>query len=833
MITVVGRKLVIPEKESQIGTTYDNDSEVRYIRINRITTGGVDLSNLRFKLDLKYEDAILDTCLLDIEVQENYILLTWNIPAACVSHKGTVWIAVRAYDENGTIKWATNPGAVYVGHTIFDGDAYKGHLAEFEQLEERITQKAETLDVDESERQEAEKQRKANEERRVNNEAEWQRQAETAITEANTTLEKATEKADTAKREADTATTKAKEASDSAEAAGLSKDKAEMAANTAVTKAQEVQTNVDAAVELKELSLQAAITATDKAAESNASAERAESSTTLILQAEATVTKTAEQVKADAKTAADSRDIAVSEATKATEKASQADVSAKEVQRIVEGLGGFDGTAEHVSAVDTQGININTATGTTQVTVSDAWEAPIPGLEIAGKSEQGADPSPDNPQEIVSTDVTAVTVTGANLLDMSGANSGTSEGITVTVNKGGYYTYSGTARSDNINMWLFGSYTDGLPELFRLKKGIYYKRGMRLFNGRKSVGPIDDGEFILGEDTPITGVRALQLVNGNTYNNVIAYPMLNHGTNALPWEPYQSKTAAITLTEPLRGIGDVRDRIMCRNGMWGVERAINQIDDTGTVPISEALEVLTTPTWVPLPSATQSALNALTTYTGQTTITVTADGPEPDITMQYYGQPGAKTNVQSMLDSLARKVALELVSNSDLAQLLSGYLAKSCIKNTGLVTEEGFVADARQLNPEIADTLAARVKKNAEDIVTANSNLASIGTGTQLAALSMDNKTMTGISFKNYKTIEIMVIIQQTSNGNMFFNFTLVPLVSHILNETRYIAIPGKSYGYCANVLLSINYSAGTVTLMEVDVNTGFTLNAIYILGLK
>lgn len=133
----------------------------------------------------------------------------------------------------------------------------------------------------------------------------------------------------------------------------------------------------------------------------------------------------------------------------------------------------------------------------------------------------------------------------------------------------------------------------------------------------------------------------------------------------------------------------------------------------------------------------------------------------------------------------------------------------------------------------LAYAMQQEITKNKEDIATANSNLASIGTGTQLAALSMDNKTMTGISFKNYKTIEIMVIIQQTSNGNMFFNFTLVPLVSHILNETRYIAIPGKSYGYCANVLLSINYSAGTVTLMEVDVNTGFTLNAIYILGLK
>ena len=78
-----------------------------------------------------------------------------------------------------------------------------------------------------------------------------------------------------------------------------------------------------------------------------------------------------------------------------------------------------------------------------------------------------------------------------------------------------------------------------------------------------------------------------------------------------------------------------------------------------------------------------------------------------------------------------------------------------------------------------------------------------------------------------------MVIIQQASNGNMFFNFTLVPLVSHILDGSRYITIPGKSYGYCANVLLSINYSAGTVTLIETDVNEGFGLNAIYILGLK
>lgn len=42
-----------------------------------------------------------------------------------------------------------------------------------------------------------------------------------------------------------------------------------------------------------------------------------------------------------------------------------------------------------------------------------------------------------------------------------------------------------------------------------------------------------------------------------------------------------------------------------------------------------------TPAWEPLPAAAQSALNALTTYTGQTTITVTADGPEPDMKLEY------------------------------------------------------------------------------------------------------------------------------------------------------------------------------------------------------
>ncbi len=172
------------------------------------------------------------------------------------------------------------------------------------------------------------------------------------------------------------------------------------------------------------------------------------------------------------------------------------------------------------------------------------------------------------------------------------------------------------------------------------------------------------------------------------------------------------------------------------------------------------------------------------------------------------------------------------VSAQNLVDYLTNEVVNNLLKKTSISTVQTN-SDNTVPSSSLAYAMQQEITKNKEDIATANSNLASIGTGTQLATLSMNNKSITGISFNDYKTVEIMVIIQQASNGNMFFNFTLVPLVSHILDGTRYITIPGKSYGYCANVLLSINYSAGTVTLIEADVNEGFGLNAIYILGLK
>lgn len=258
-------------------------------------------------------------------------------------------------------------------------------------------------------------------------------------------------------------------------------------------------------------------------------------------------------------------------------------------------------------------------------------------------------PSPEYPQEIVSTDVTAVTVTGANLFDdttlMAYGNttfvlSADRRQVTVTGDKNYACAESDTSAQliagKNVTVSCnISNKNSEVPVEFQLY--IEFPDGTKNYLHHKSSG---SKTFSIPDNITkaifklFVNLKNAKLDSKNTvvYSDV----MVNIGTTPLPWEPYQPpQTASITLTEPLRGIGDVRDRITCRDGVWGVERAINQIDDTGTVPISEALEVLATPTWEPLPADTQAALNALTTYKGRTTTTVTAEGPEPDVTLEY------------------------------------------------------------------------------------------------------------------------------------------------------------------------------------------------------
>ena len=369
-------------------------------------------------------------------------------------------------------------------------------------------------------------------------------------------------------------------------------------------------------------------------------------------------------------------------------------------------------------------------------------------------------PSPEYPQEIVGTDVTSVMVTGAQLMDTSRLARTHNEvafsvqedgGILVTGNTLEKLAHTAVV-STNLSpgtYYVSGSVPAADPKIFVKAKKWYS-------DGKSNV--INDASFIVdGTESKIE--YFIYIYQGVSDINEIVYPMLNAGPTVIPWQPYQSSTATITLTAPLRGIGDVRDRIMCRDGVWGIERYValreltegivysnrggqvtpnNIIDnryvaiwtdnykgiisktayadnrltagycniagagkvgewnkasggkeniytinsngsifvtvpigvlgigvDVGIDEVNAAVKqyvadhdvyvmfMLNTPTWEPLPSAAQSTLNALTTYTGTTHVTVTAGGPEPDVGVEYFGQPGDKVTVQDMCDSFS------------------------------------------------------------------------------------------------------------------------------------------------------------------------------------
>lgn len=326
-------------------------------------------------------------------------------------------------------------------------------------------------------------------------------------------------------------------------------------------------------------------------------------------------------------------------------------------------------------------------------------------------------PSPEYPQEIVSTDVTAVTVTGAQVIPYPYLDTTkTSNGVTFTDMGNGGIKITGTITNQyttftlNNNLFLPpGIYTKNVSEEFGLAFLI-----SRYINNKYDIVVVraNDKTFDTSSwDYNKYEYRVLiQVTELGTFNTIF-YPMINRGDTALPWEPYQSKTASITLTKPLRGIGDYRDEITMTNRIdrcmeltfdgsedcWGVytsssrtgfsainvlsismnnrngicnqalvggneevERIVlgsnNQnlyyfycpfydatVADKGLSAwkahlAAHPLKVVTyldTPVETDLGADTIAALAELTTYKGRTTTTVTAEGPEPDVTLEY------------------------------------------------------------------------------------------------------------------------------------------------------------------------------------------------------
>lgn len=164
--------------------------------------------------------------------------------------------------------------------------------------------------------------------------------------------------------------------------------------------------------------------------------------------------------------------------------------------------------------------------GTLQVLLTDYENKDKP------YEQYGASPSIDFPSPVKSVGNIK------NILDMSNAKGGTSGGITCNMIADGSYTYKGTASSKAINIWLLGSYSNK-TSIFRLEPGTYYIDGVVLFDGNNVLANPDTAKiftFIKAHD--ITGVRALDAVLGNTYDET-EYPIIAKIDHKIPWIPYE------------------------------------------------------------------------------------------------------------------------------------------------------------------------------------------------------------------------------------------------------------------------------------------------------
>jgi hypothetical protein len=135
MIEVINRELLIPREEYNIGTNYDDHSETRQFHLKRITSGGIDLGNLSFSLDIRYANDLTDTALLKKEVTPRDIVLTLDIVSSMLQVPGSVLIQIRALSADGAVKWTSYMGSFFVEDAINFPASYTGEISEIERLE--------------------------------------------------------------------------------------------------------------------------------------------------------------------------------------------------------------------------------------------------------------------------------------------------------------------------------------------------------------------------------------------------------------------------------------------------------------------------------------------------------------------------------------------------------------------------------------------------------------------------------------------------------------------------------------------------------------------------
>ena len=163
MIKVRSKTLFISGEEQSIAAVGEAETTVREFSIDRLSGDGIDLANLIFKLNIRYVGTKQsDRSDLEKIVTDDSIILRWLVSSVTLSHPGTAFIQLDAFDREGSCRWKSYQAAVYIEKSLDSVVVSRSTLSELEQLEKKF----ETIGVGEAARVEAEKKRIAAEEKR-------------------------------------------------------------------------------------------------------------------------------------------------------------------------------------------------------------------------------------------------------------------------------------------------------------------------------------------------------------------------------------------------------------------------------------------------------------------------------------------------------------------------------------------------------------------------------------------------------------------------------------------------------------------------------------------
>ena len=206
------------------------------------------------------------------------------------------------------------------------------------------------------------------------------------------------------------------------------------------------------------------------------------------------------------------------------------------------------------------------------VTIEYADENRIASITAYGENAQGG----TTEAPVALTGVDSVQVSGNNLF-VNNAVTETKSGITFTVNPDKSITVNGT-NSTSGSASIYTGYNLTLPAGSYTLSGTSSLTGsveieIKIKRVRGTYGWFSINSSLHTRTINIATGDIIEVVYvlvraGQTVDNVTVYPMLNLGSTAMPYEPYQGSVTTLPIPRALHEVGDVRD--VCRTRVKSV-----------------------------------------------------------------------------------------------------------------------------------------------------------------------------------------------------------------------------------------------------------------------